>query len=391
MTIATILVMAAAAMAPIADIPFDGDCGFILLESSIAGKPLTFLLDTGFDVSILDAGIAERLGLRVVETRVEAQPGGSVEMGRLAPVELTIGKLHVKDLNLQTAPIAAMGSFIGRDFHGIIGHDVLERYVVDIDYPKQRLRFHTADGWDHTGAGQVLPVTITNGEVFVTAGIAIPAGRTVFGPFKLDTGSIDVAGLNLNFVRDSALIASGTRELVVGGVAVGGNTEGRMFRADAIVIGAHRIETPLVGYTVDSGGFENRADAGTLGAAVLTRYRLILDYPRRRIILEDGPQTGGPVMEDHSGMLVVSPGPGYEALMVAQVIPDTPASEAGLQPGDILVSADGRDAWSLPEFRRALQQPGPLPLVVKRKDSLLEITLKRRPLLPRISGDRPGA
>jgi predicted aspartyl protease len=382
MTVGLALLLTAAASAPIADVPFDDDYGLVLFEVSIQGEPLSFLLDTGFDVSILDSGVAERLGLEVLETRNEAQPGGSVEMSSLSPVGLFIGDLEVEDVGFQTAPIAGMGAFIGRDFDGILGHDVLERYVVDIDFPAGRIRFHDAEGWDHTGPGQILPVTIRNGEVFAVAGIVMPWGRTVFGSFKVDTGSIDVAGLNLNFVRSSGLIGEETRELKTGGVAVGGATEGRLFRAEAFIFGKHRIRRPIIGYTVDSGGFENRDDAGTLGAAVLARYRLILDYPRSRIILEDGPRVDEAASHDMSGMLVVSPPPAFDALVVAQITPDSPASAAGLAPGDAITSAGGRSDWTLKEIRHALEQPGSLEMTIRRGDEERRVSLQRRPLLP---------
>ncbi len=382
MNVAMIVLMAATAAAPVADIPFDDDFGLVLFEVSIeGGEPLSFLLDTGFDVSILDAGVAKRLGLTVLDVRDEAQPGGSVEMGSLAAVDLTIGTLTVGGVGLTTIPIAEAGAFIGRDFHGILGHDVLERYVVDIDYPNRRLRFYDSEAWKHGGAGQILPVHIENGEVFVNAGIVMPRGRTVFGPFKVDTGSVDVAGLNLNFVQDSALIGTDTEEMNVGGVAVGGSTEGRMFRAEAFVIGAHRIERPIIGYTVDSGGFENRTNAGTLGAAVLARYRVILDYARERIVLEDGPRVGKRVSENLAGMLVVSPSPAFDTLVIAQVVPEGPADNAGLLPGDLIVSAGGRSDWDLRDIRLAFEKPGPMQIVVQREDEQLELNLERRPVL----------
>ncbi len=373
----------AAAVTPLADVPFNDDFGLIFFEASINGsEPITFVLDTGFDVSILDADVAAQLGLQVLDSKTEAQPGGIVETGRLPPVSLAIGGLLVDELVLTTVPLSGAGAFVGRTVDGILGHDVLERFVVDIDYPNRRLRFHPSEGWHHSGPGQILPVVIEESEVFLSAGIVMPTGRTVFGSFKLDTGSVDVAGLNLNFVSDSELLDSTTRELNMGGVAVGGSTEGRLFRAAAFVIGADRFDAPLIGYTVDSGGFENRDDAGTVGAAVLARYRLILDYSRNRIILEDGPKTGEKVTEGHSGMLVVSPGPAFDTLVIAQVIPGSPAAEAGLAPGDEVVSMDGRSDWTLPDVRLALEQPGPVDLVVRNDGESREVRLQRRLLLP---------
>jgi len=376
------LLLAAAPAAPLADVPFDDAFGLVFFDASIGDSgPLSFMLDTGFDTSVLNADVAARLGMKLAEVKSEAAPGGAIDVGMLPPVTLGIGALRIEGVRLSTVPLTSLAGFVGRPLDGILGHDVLESRVVEIDYPARRLRFRAAEGYEHEGPGQVLPVTFRDSQTLVTAGVEMPGGRTVFGSFKVDTGSF-VAGLNLNFVRDSRLIGPGIAELRVRGVAVGGDTESRLFRAAAFVLGTDRVERPLLGYTVDSAGFENRADAGTLGGALLSRHRLILDYPRRRIILERGDPAPTPrAREDLAGAILTSTGPGFVTIVVAQVIAGTPAAEAGLAAGDEIVTAAGRPV-SLREARELLEQPGPLALVIRREGKQRTVPLDRRPVLP---------
>ncbi len=81
-------------------------------------------------------------------------------------------------------------------------------------------------------------------------------------------------------------------------------------------------------------------------------------------------------------MLVVSPGPDFDTLVVAMVTPETPSAEAGLVPGDEIISIDGRIGWTLVDARLAFEKSSPVTLVVRNDDGSREVTLNRRYLLP---------
>ena len=81
-------------------------------------------------------------------------------------------------------------------------------------------------------------------------------------------------------------------------------------------------------------------------------------------------------------MLVVSPGPEFDTLVIAQVIPGSPAAEAGLAAGDEITSMEGRSNWTLSDVRLALDRPGPINLVVRNDGESREVNLQRQRLLP---------
>jgi len=371
------------AAAPLADLPFDDDFGLVFLDVEVHGVALPALLDTGFDVSVIDRGAAAGLGLEPESTETLAQPGGAIETGTLPSTALSIGGHRFDDVTLTTAPIAGLAAFVGRPIAVILGHDVLSRAVFDIDWPARRLRILDPEGWSWSGPGTVLPIRIHEAQPLLPAGVAMPGGRAVFGWFKLDTGSVDVAGLNLNFVRDNDLIGPGTTEIAAGGVAVGGDTEGRLFRAAAFVLGDRRLERPVLGYTTDSGGFENRDDAGTFGVGWLARFRLILDYARERIVLVAGPDADAPPPEDQTGVLFVSSPEDFATLVVAQVLPGSPAERAGLRPGDVVTGfGDPPQPVDLVAARRATQTSGLLDLELLRDGDRVRARIERTHWIP---------
>lgn len=354
-----------------------------MVEIGIDGidERLTFIIDTGFDVTIIDAEVASRIGLVAESKRQENQPGGAIEVGSLPAVALRFDCFEVPDVVMTTAPISGLSAVLGRSFHGILGHDVLERFVFDLDYPAKRLRVMASEGWRAPAGSTPVAIEIRERQPLARAVLVTADGREIRGLFKLDTGSLDVAGLNLNFVEDHAVVGPDDPQLVAGGVAVGGGTEGRLFRAGALVLGARRIEAPLIGYTVDSGGFERREDAGTIGVQVLSLSRLVLDYPHQQVVFV-GPASP-PTGEDRTGMLLVSPPPSFDQLVVATVVAGSPAALAGLAAGDQITSLGGRSGLSLRDARELQRGDGPLEVTSVRDGESRASSIHRHQLVAR--------
>src|SRR5262245_46847229 len=151
---------ASAPGALLAEVQLDTSSGLPFVPVSINGsKPLSFLLDTGFEASALDSAAAARIGLRPSDMRKENVPGGTIRAGRFHGVRLKMGDLELPNEELSALPLGSLAPLVGRRVDGIIGHSILSRYVVDIDFPAGRVRLLRPSEWTHTGPGLVLPVT----------------------------------------------------------------------------------------------------------------------------------------------------------------------------------------------------------------------------------------
>ena len=76
--------------------------------------------------------------------------------------------------------------------------------------------------------------------------------------------------------------------------------------------------------------------------------------------------------------------PDYQTFRVTQVQDDSPASEAGVQAGDVLVSLDGRPASELRKWKvtEALKRPGAqVEMVLKRNGNNMRIKMTLRRLV----------
>lgn len=368
-------------VAPIETFAMQTAAGVPFIQLRIGeSQPLNFMIDTGFDVNVIDLQVAQSLGLYGEGAQTEAQPGGAVTIAELPPIDLTGAQRVYEAIPFTGFAIGeSLSAVMGRPVAGILGHDFLRRYVVELDYDGEALRLFEPEAWEYDG-GAIVPVTIVDDEPLVEGVLTLPSGRTVRAPFKFDTGSLDVAGLALNFVREENIVEPGMPELSISGLAVGGETEGRLIRVRRFQLGSIAIEQPQLGYNVDSGGFENRTNAGTVGAGLFARGRVILDYPHNRIVL-DSAYSGRATEEYPSGLLLASSPDDFSEVTVMLVMPNGPGAEAGLIEGDAIVALDG-ERVDLAQARELLRRTTTRALTIRRGGREIAMEITPRPLLP---------
>jgi membrane-associated protease RseP (regulator of RpoE activity) len=166
---------------------------------------------------------------------------------------------------------------------------------------------------------------------------------------------------------------------------VGGTSKNSLGRVSAFRFAGVTFESPIVGFANATGGAFARSDiAGIIGAEILHYFRVTLDYPHDRLILEPFETPNVPEI-DMSGITWESEPPSHNTLTAVRVQDNSPAAEAGVKVGDVLASFNDRPAaqirkWQLTEaLKRA---PGEeVKLVVKRGAKDVSLRLVLRPLI----------
>lgn len=204
-------------------------------------------------------------------------------------------------------------------------------------------------------------------------------GPPVEGRFEIDTGSMDALTLNTSFASRNHIPGPGARSLAVRGRSLGGETSGLLTRLEGLQVGDVRIDRPIAGVVADD------ADrSGQISGEILRRFRVILDYPHKRMILEKNRHFAEPFETDMLGLFLVAAGPRLAERKVFLVIPDSPADRAGVQTGDFLATVNGRDARRYPvnELRRLFRQAGKrYRLVFRRGARTFQLDTRLEPLL----------
>jgi tetratricopeptide (TPR) repeat protein len=107
------------------------------------GEPGLFLVDTGADVNVLHREVAERLDLTVREDAFRlAGLGGATTAGLGVVPEVRLGEAVLRDLPFAVGVrgVPERAGFMPLD--GILGMETWKRFVLEIDYPKDRLTLH---------------------------------------------------------------------------------------------------------------------------------------------------------------------------------------------------------------------------------------------------------
>lgn len=107
------------------------------LEVKVNDRKGTLMLDTGASGILLDRGMAEKAGIgKLIETGI----GGIGDTGEKNGYVGLAKSITIGGLRFENCPIAVMEnrSVVGEE--GLIGADVFDDFLIDIDFPNEKLR-----------------------------------------------------------------------------------------------------------------------------------------------------------------------------------------------------------------------------------------------------------
>jgi len=271
-----------AAEGGIATVPFENLGGLVFLPVTIgASRPLRFVLDSGAGRMVLDRAVADELGLaREGSGYVMGAGAGALRVEYVRDVTLALPGLTSAGHELAALDLAPLAKTVGGRVDGILGYQVFERAVVEIDYPAGQVTFRAPERFNYRGEGDELSLDIDRRWPFVRAQLVLEDGTVIADRFLVDSGSSD--SVDHPVVREMA----GRRETETG-VGLGLPTRGYIARARAFRLGRFTVEAPTVACCGAS-----EESSRLIGSGVLSEFRVIFDYPRRRLILDrPGPQS----------------------------------------------------------------------------------------------------
>jgi hypothetical protein len=366
--------------------PIDVRGNLVYLRGRVnASDSLWIVLDSGAAADVINASRARELGLSIAEGGEAHGSGGAAEAGRVRGATVNLPGVALDGAPLTTLSLDDIGARTGRDLDAILGYPLLSRCVVEIDYAAGTLTIREGDHYHYAGGGTVLPLEFKERLPYVRARITLPGRAPIDGRFVIDTGSGNAIILAAPFVREQRVLEAVPKTIQVRNRGVGGGTQNLLARVSSLTLGGIRLDAPTATLRVsDVGHIAASGASGNIGGDVLRRFKVIFDYPRRRMILEPNARLADPFEADMSG-LGVRAGPGEtRAFLVEWIQPSSPAEESGFAPGDLIERVDGTPSaeLGLPAWREMCRRPGETHrLGILRGEAHLEIAFTTRRML----------
>ena len=253
----------------IAEIHFEMIDNLIYLPVSVNGSPSRrFILDGGSSVCVVDSSIVNLLHLRGSGDGIIHGAGTGAVKVRFCD-SITYILKDTKTLVPRSDIINLSNAVPGQRLDGLLGYDFFLKYVIEINYKNKIIRLYQPGSYHYKGKGSVVPISFFKKIPHFRAKVKVPGRALVEKDYAIDTGSSDI--INENLLN----VSTGPKKEVAGGVGVG--------QSFTIVQG--KIETFQIGkYILHN--LDGVSGADKIGAGLLSRYTVVFDYSRSRMILE---------------------------------------------------------------------------------------------------------
>jgi len=227
----------------VARLPFHYRRGHVWVRASINGHaPADFILDTGCTVSAVDRDHARIVGLELEGQMATAGVGGEDTGGwsQLRSIRLvgpTGDGVEVPDLMVSVLEINDdMERLDWDDTAGLIGYDVLSRFVVELDFDRQVVTFYDPATYHHSGAGTAVPFTLWH----CIPTVDVTLNGSCRGRFIVDVGNATPLAVHSEQVEACHLFGVKRKEVEhwVGGI--GGALHEMVCRLDSLQLGTYR-------------------------------------------------------------------------------------------------------------------------------------------------------
>lgn len=309
-------------------LPFAQAGADIFLSIEVAGRQVEALLDSGVSISHFDAGFAHAIGLGGQGAfEVRGTSGVAADTQVAAAPTISIGAMNLNGLNIGVSDLGSIARSFGRPVPVVLGQDLFDDLVVDIDFAQRRVAFIDPSRYAAPDGMTNLPVAPS--PAGPTVDVRIESSETA--RMTLDLGNSGAPFLFYASYWKPREMLTARRHSRVLSEDIAGASASEIASLGLAELGSFQFkDAPALFVGLDKGSGD-LTPAGSVGLSALNRFRMVFDYPHGLLRLSPTETVDAPFPKDRSGLGLDADGRGWRVVFIA---PGSPAEAEGWRLGD---------------------------------------------------------
>ncbi len=356
-TLSLVFIISVHLNAQIAEIPFELKNDLILLKVNINddSEYKTFVFDTGATSDLLDSTTADKLGLKANYKQDVSGAGGTKSYDIILHQKLTLqNKIEIDSTHLVLTDLTKLKNALEKDFDGIIGYSLLKKYITKIDYENKKMLLYDKIQDVDTIGYRVIPFEFENGIPIpqFNIGITLRNGESYTDKILFDSGAGLTFLINTPYNENHELSKKAGKSLISKSENLHGESISEKIPIQSMNIGGYELDEMVVRIAHDKNGVSSYENyLGILGAQVISRFNLVLDYSTSTLYLKPNKAFSKPFTFPVSGIKLKQIDGN---IVIDRVEEISSAYKKGIRKGDKLISINKDSSGDITVYRDLL-------------------------------------
>ena len=303
---------------------------------------LNFIVDTGVRLPILlhpDLALFFSDANKRNLTVRGLGPNEGIKAELIANNRVQIGSVYSNNVNLIVAPEISfnMSEYLGMPVHGLIGYDLFESLVVEMDYSEEWIRFHKTEKFKLPKKFSQFPISIEGYKPYINAQMH-SSSDSLDIKLLIDTGAS--YPLTLYKQSNQRIVVDTPNIQAYLGTGLSGDLAGQIARTKQLAFADFEFSNIITAFPdslsvrhLEGEGGRN----GSIGGEVMKRFRVIFDYQNQHVYLKKNKRYKNTFEYNKTGLLVKAKGKDLDVFEIEQVDTESAGERAGLKEGDEII------------------------------------------------------
>lgn len=308
----------------------------IFIPAEVNGRAVKLILDSGAGISLLDSGFAKQIGVQATGNLPISGVGGQATMQIASQLQVQLASLTFRNIRAGVMDLAAIGGQAGHPMPFILGKEVFNELIIDIDFAHRRIAFRDPAAFSaQPGAARV---ALGRHKDRRSIPLSVEGRQAV--PFDFDLGNNGALIVYPAYRNEVHLLEDRPQSLGLS-AGVGGLIKSKVATLKSISIAGIQIDAvPTEFPDAADNAVNSDRTAGNVGLTVFSRFRLLTDYPHDALwLIPDAHLLHAPFVKDRAGLAAL---PTKDRLKVLMVAPGSPAERAGIKERAEILAVDGK-------------------------------------------------